>query len=257
MDDSSIEAAVGEAFDAAGPLVLAVSGGRDSMCLLDAARRIAPGRVAAVATFDHGTGPWASEAAALVAKQASTHGLFCVAGRAPAGTPATEAAWRATRWRFLRDVAAQRGARVATAHTQDDQLETVVIRILRGAGARGLAGLSTDTDVVRPWLGVRRQAIQSYATRHEVAYVDDPTNQARTHLRNRVRLDLLPALRRVQPSLEGELLVFAAAAARWRRSVERWSSRRTRSIEGPTAYPLRPRISFDMMARRSPLSGRC
>ncbi len=68
----------------------------------------------------------------------------------------TEAAWRAARWEFLRETAGPLEARVATAHTRDDQLETVFIRALRGAGARGLAGLYAVSDVVRPLLSLPR-----------------------------------------------------------------------------------------------------
>ena len=221
MNDATVERMVADALHASGPVVLAVSGGRDSMALLHVAARVAARQVATVATFDHGTGSKASEAVALVAHRASALGLFCVAGRAPAGTPPTEAAWRAARWRFLRDAAAQQGGAVVTAHTEDDQLETIVMRILRHAGARGLAGLSADSDVVRPWLGISRRIVHSYAAKHGIAYVEDPSNRARTHLRNRVRLDLLPALRRVRPTLDRELLTIAGAAADWRRGIER------------------------------------
>ncbi len=202
-------------------VVLAVSGGRDSMSLLHAAARVAPERVRVVATFDHGTGPHASAAAALVAARAAIYGLRCRSARAPAGIRPTEADWRRARWAFLRTVAAEYGGAVATAHNQDDQLETVTIRILRHAGARGLAGLDADAGIVRPWLGASRVVVAHYASHHGVQYLDDPSNASRNHLRNRVRLDLLPAIRRMRPQIDGELLAVADAAARWRREVER------------------------------------
>ena len=114
---------------------------------------------ARVLTFDHGTGPAASAAAALVAREGSRLGFEVCSGRAlvPA---ATEAEWRAARWRFFRE-AALPGARVATAHTRDDQLETVVMRVMRDAGARGLAGLAADSPhVARPFLRLAREAIR-------------------------------------------------------------------------------------------------
>jgi tRNA(Ile)-lysidine synthase len=220
VDDAAVEHPVALALGAAGRVVLAVSGGRDSMALLDAAVRALRSSVAAVATFDHGTGGHAGAAVGLVASRCAAYGIPCDQGRAPTGTPATEAAWRAARWHFLRERAAHHEARVVTAHTRDDHLETFIIRILRHAGARGLAGLDADSGVVRPWLMVRRATVVGYAARHRVPYIEDPSNQSRAFLRNRVRLDLLPALLRVRPTLDAELLTVADAAARWRRDVE-------------------------------------
>ena len=103
---------------------------------------------------------------------------------------------------------------VATAHTRDDQVETVVMRILRGAGARGLAALEAGADdVARPFLRIDRDVIRAFATVEAVPFLEDPSNASREHLRNRVRLDLLPAVRRVRPELEGELLALARRAA--------------------------------------------
>jgi tRNA(Ile)-lysidine synthase len=219
--DAVVEAPVARTLGAAGRVVLAVSGGRDSMALLRAVVNVMRSSLAAVATFDHGTGASATAAVDLVSTVCRAYDVPCTTDRAPAGTPPTEAAWRLARWRFLRAAAARHGARVVTAHTRDDQLETLVIRILRHAGARGLAGLDADGGVVRPWLEVHRAAVSDYAARHGVTYVDDPSNQSRAFLRNRVRLDLLPALLRARPALGAELLGVGECAARWRRDVER------------------------------------
>ncbi len=219
--DSVVEAPVARSLGAAGQVILAVSGGRDSMALLRAAVNLMRAPVAAVAAFDHGTGAHATAAVDLVSATCEAYAVPCTTGRAPAGTPQTEAGWRLARWRFLRSAAARYGARVVTAHPRDDQLETLIIRILRHAGARGLAGLDADGDVVRPWLAVPRAAVSANAARHGVAYVDDPSNQSRAFLRNRVRLDLLPALLRARPALGTELLGIAECAANWRRDLER------------------------------------
>jgi tRNA(Ile)-lysidine synthase len=191
------------------------------MALLHAAARTAPGCVAAVATFDHGTGAAAAAAADLAARSAARSGLQCRVGHAAHHLEASEAAWRDARWRFLREVAASCHARaIVTAHTRDDQIETVVIRILRHAGARGLAALDIDCDIVRPWLRIRRGDIARYAARCGVAHVEDPSNASRAFLRNRVRFDLLPALRSTRPDIDEELLACAAKAAAWRRDIE-------------------------------------
>ncbi len=203
-----------------GPLILAVSGGRDSMVLLQAMARWAPERIAAVATFDHGTGQHATDAASLVAAESRRLGLTVVRERSRT-TGHTEAAWRRARWNFLERISRAYRARVATAHTRDDQLETVVMRLLRGAGPRGLAALAAPSAVVRPWLGVSRAELARWAALEQVAYLDDPMNVSRAFLRGRVRHELLPALESASPGFSDEMLAVAERAAAWRRDVER------------------------------------
>jgi tRNA(Ile)-lysidine synthase len=217
MDDS-LPLAVAGALRAR-RVILAVSGGRDSMSLMHAALRRAPESVACVACFDHGTGPHARRALTLVRRRAARLGAEVVAARA-ATVGRTEAEWRAQRWSFLRGLAAERGAQVATAHTLDDQVETVLMRIMRGAGARGIAALAADGPIVRPLLGVSRAAVASYARAKRLEWVEDPGNRRAGHLRNRVRRDLLPAIARVQPNFAGELAALGERAAHLRAQVE-------------------------------------
>jgi tRNA(Ile)-lysidine synthase len=189
------------------------------MVLLDAAMSAAPTRIAAVATFDHRTGPHSARAVALVLRAGRAYGVRAVVGRA--GSPLSgEAAWRAARWTFLRSVAAGLRARVATAHTLDDQIETIVMRVMRESGARGLAGLLADGLVLRPLLGISRSEIEAYARDHAVEHVDDPTNLSRAHLRNRVRLDLLPAIVRARPEFPAEMLEIGRRASTLRRQLD-------------------------------------
>jgi tRNA(Ile)-lysidine synthase len=148
------------------PVVLAVSGGVDSMVLLDAAARAEGARIAAVATFDHGTGSHAARAAAHVGREAHARGLPVAYGRATSDASCprpTEASWRAARHRFLADVASRHDARIATGHTRDDQVETVLMRVLRGSGARGLAGLAVKGSLLRPLLELPREVVERYA----------------------------------------------------------------------------------------------
>lgn len=201
--------------------VLAVSGGIDSMVLLSAAARLHPRTRSAllVATFDHGTGKSAGRAAAMVARECARLGIPCVSGRAEtAGTREDE--WRRARWTFLHSVAADHSATVLTAHTLDDQIETVFMRILRDAGPRGIAGLYAESEIVRPLLSLRRAAITDYAAANRVKFREDPTNADRRHLRNRVRLDLLPSITRRNPSFAEDLLSLARTSAAWRSSLE-------------------------------------
>ena len=216
-----VERAVAAALEASPRVVLAVSGGIDSMVLLTAASHLSGRfrRQMTVATFDHGTGRASGRAAALVANESARLGVRCVCGRAEiVGT--REEDWRKSRWEFLNQVAEKRSASVVTAHTRDDQVETVFMRILRDAGPRGLAGLYADSEIVRPFLDLRRAAIADYATANRVKFLEDPTNLDRKHLRNRIRHDLLPSIMRRNSGFADELLALARASAEWRRSLE-------------------------------------
>lgn len=217
-----VRAAVAAAFDGRQEsVVLAVSGGVDSMVLLDAAAASVDDRSRLiVATFDHGTGRFARDAVALVEDRCRELGVECVAGRA-SDRLSSEAEFRAARWAFLRDVAGARSAPVATGHTEDDQVETVLMRLMRDAGARGLAGLYAPSGVLRPLLGLRRATIVDYARARRLRWSEDPTNASPAYFRNRVRNDLLPALRSVDPAIDATLLGTARAAAEHRAEVER------------------------------------
>jgi tRNA(Ile)-lysidine synthase len=199
-------------------LVLAVSGGRDSMTLLHAAAAVAPESVVGVAAYDHGTGPAATRAVALVASTATQLGFEVFLGRA-AEPGTTEAEWRHARGEFLAQVATRTGGTVATGHTRDDHVETVLMRVLRDAGARGLAGLYADTGVVRPLLDCSRTDVAAYARDHRIAWIDDPSNESLEFLRNRVRHDLLPALANAVREFESDLLWLSRRASQWRSEV--------------------------------------
>lgn len=200
------------------------------MALLHACARAIGSSIAAVATFDHGTGEAATAAARLVEREAEQLGLPFRFDRAE--TPGfNEAEWREARRRFLRGVADEVGGVIATAHTRDDQLETILIRVLRDSGARGLAGLYADSEVVRPFLEFSRAEVAEYAASVGAAWLDDPSNASSRHLRNRVRRDLLPALAASRPRLAEELLELSRQAADWRRALDAatalWASARS------------------------------
>lgn len=207
-----------ESLDVDARLVLAVSGGRDSMALLAAFARLAPERGAAVATFDHGTGDAAAEAVGVVASECARLGVPVIVGRA-ALRDASEAEWRAARWEFLRAAARDRDATVVTAHTRDDNVETILMRVMRGAGARGLAALYAPGDVLRPLLELARDEVARYASANSLRWVDDPSNESRAFFRNRVRHEILPALLAVRPTLAEELLDIARRAGALRREL--------------------------------------
>jgi tRNA(Ile)-lysidine synthase len=155
----------------------------------------------------------------MVARESARLGFECVAGRATT-TGTREEEWRHARWEFLQGLAALRDGIVVTAHTRDDQVETVFMRILREAGPRGLAGLYAESEIVRPFLEISRSTLERYARERAINYIQDPSNADRRHLRNRVRLDILPSILGKHPAFAEELLALAKRAAEWRRSVE-------------------------------------
>src|ERR1700687_4830515 len=221
VEAAQLESAASSALGQCAHAVLAVSGGLDSMVLLTAASRLPPRarRNILVATFAHGRGRARGRAAALVARQAFHSGFLCVTGRASTiGTREEE--WRRGRWAFLQQVADKRDSSVVTAHNLDDQIETVFMRILRDAGPRGLAGLYAASEIVRPLLNISRATLADYAEVHRVPFVQDPSNCDRKHLRNRIRLDILPSIVKQHPNFPDELLSLAREAADWRRSLE-------------------------------------
>src|SRR5205814_472048 len=128
------------------------------------------------------TGPEAARAAGVVLERSRKLGIECLSERAQTSL-ATEAQLRASRWLFLRRVAREFDGTVCTAHTADDQIETVIMRIMRGAGARGIAALFAHGDVVRPMLGVTRRDVIAYARRRRLTWIEDPSNASPKYLR--------------------------------------------------------------------------
>jgi tRNA(Ile)-lysidine synthase len=170
-EDDDIVRAARDAFAGHARILIAVSGGLDSMVLLHAAASLPRNRRPAflVASFDHGTGAAARRALDLVRRRSRELDLPFIAGHAEKQAT-TEHEWRIARWSFLRAQAARIGGPVATAHTLDDQIETVFMRILRDAGPRGLAALFAETEIVRPFLALKRSDIAEYAWTHRVTY---------------------------------------------------------------------------------------
>ncbi len=172
-----------------------------------------------VAHFNHGLRPGHAQAdEAFVVRFCREHGLPCHVGRQESGEPAPsddahllddssrrrlgfEAAARRARYKFLRRKAEQIGARyIATAHTADDQAETILHNIVRGTGLAGMSGiprcraLGSGVVVVRPMLEVRRSEVLDYLSRLQQPYCTDSTNADPSRARNRIRHDLLPRL---------------------------------------------------------------
>ncbi|MEX0626230.1 MAG: tRNA lysidine(34) synthetase TilS [Chloroflexota bacterium] len=205
-------------------LVLAISGGPDSTALLHASAKMAPDRGwrLTVAHLDHALRPTSADEAAEVAATAAGMGLPAEVRRVDVGALAAaehrslEDAGRQARYRFLEEVAAGLGADalIATAHTADDAAETVLLRLARGSGLRGLRGIPARRGrIVRPLLHARRTVLRDALDAAGIAYLIDPSNANLAHARNRVRADLLPAFERLNPAAVEALMRFGRLSA--------------------------------------------
>ena len=209
-------------------LLVAVSGGPDSLSLLHLLQRLRTREQLAlhVAHLDHGLRPGSGDDACFVVEVAAAWDIPCTTAARDVRSLApvyggVEAAARAVRYGFLRETAIAIGATaVATGHNADDQAETVIQRLLRGAGPTGLAGMRPRLDfdrwraigapsaegappesqdarpaLVRPLLATPRAAIMDYCAEHALAPRYDASNQSPEYLRNRVRGYIIPQLK--------------------------------------------------------------
>ncbi|MGQ0792904.1 MAG: tRNA lysidine(34) synthetase TilS [Deltaproteobacteria bacterium] len=194
-------------------LVVGVSGGADSVCLLHALAELAECSLSlVVAHLHHGIrGDEAERDLHFVEALAQGLNLPFESSRVDApkfsrdSHLSLEDAARSLRYEFFRRIADKCGAqKIATAHTLDDQAETVLMRLIRGSGRAGLSGIapvSEDGRIVRPLINTPKSAAIRYLTRRGISWVEDSTNISREILRNRIRLDLLPRLREYNPNV--------------------------------------------------------
>lgn len=164
--------------------VVAVSGGVDSVVLLDMMRRLPETRLV-VAHFDHGIRDDSKVDAEFVGRLARQYGLEYHTKREELGRSASEELARTRRYKFLRELAKSYDAKIVTAHHADDMVESVAINLLRGTGWRGLAVMGSD--VLRPLSDKTKAELLDYALKHNLEWHEDSTNASDAYLRNRVR----------------------------------------------------------------------
>lgn len=214
-------------FPAPGAAIVAVSGGPDSVALLDLLAGVAPdfGLTIVVAHVDHGMRADSRMVGSAVGKLAQQHGLPFETVELKLGPNATETGARRARYAWLRDVQARHGARyLVTAHHRDDQIETVLLRVLRGSAPAGLAGMAARArgGLVRPLLDFTRAELTDYASARRLPVHDDPANRDPRHLRSWIRVDLLPRLtERLGDRVLDDLSDLRRHAARDRRAWAR------------------------------------
>lgn len=184
-----------------GLILCALSGGRDSVALLHFLKE--RGFSVAAAHFDHRLRPGSADDAVFCRRlcQAWQVPFYGGAGDVAAMAGNTEANARAARYAFLRETAAAAGAAViATAHNADDNLETVLLHLTRGCGLNGLTGIRPRWgEVVRPMLKTPRAAVDAYVEAFSLPFREDETNGDVSFARNRLRHQVVPVLRALNP----------------------------------------------------------
>lgn len=201
-------------------VIAAVSGGADSMALLHFlySHRQALGIALEAAHLEHGLrGKESLQDAAYVEEICDEWGVTLHTRRAhmdmeprPQGL-GTEEWGRQLRYAYFEELAKERGAKIATAHTLSDNAETILFRAIRGAGPRGLGGIPpVRGPYIRPLLEVSRAEVLEYCAAHSIAYREDKTNDDMQYSRNKIRMKVLPLLEEAHPGAEQALGRLAA-----------------------------------------------
>ncbi|MBW7477420.1 tRNA lysidine(34) synthetase TilS [Paenibacillus oenotherae] len=209
-------------------IVVAVSGGPDSVALLHILHELAPkeGLTLIAAHVDHGfRGEESALEAESVKQMAGELGIVCESTYIdlPAYIEETgmnpQSAAREKRYAYLHEVAEKHQAkRIAIAHHGDDQAETVLMRIVRGTSPGGLSGIpirrtEKNVELIRPLLRMYKADILSFCKNRGLRYSQDSSNEQRYYFRNTVRLDLLPALAQYNPEIANALVRLSLLAA--------------------------------------------
>lgn len=199
-------------------VLVGCSGGPDSTALVHVLEHLSGdlGFTIAVASVDHGLRSEAKREVGAVRTLAETLGVpFFAIELALEPGAAVQARGRAARYRALLEAAASAGAAsVAVGHTRDDQAETVLHRLTRGASIRGLSAIdpARSDGVVRPLIDARRADVDDYLRHFGLSAIDDPSNRDRRFTRARVRAELLPLLERENPRIVEQLAELADEA---------------------------------------------
>ncbi len=177
-----------------GAYVIAVSGGIDSVCLLNIMAQL-PDYQLIVAHYDHGIRSNSGDDRQFVAELAGRYNLCFKSAAGHLGPGTSEAIAREARYRFLKQVAYDSNSTaIITAHHLDDRLETIIINLIRGTGRKGLSSLNDSDLIKRPLINVSKATIRRYVIQHNLSWREDSTNYDDRYLRNYIRLHIVPRL---------------------------------------------------------------
>ena len=225
-------------------IAVAVSGGADSVFLLIALHQLHLAH--AVLHVNHKLrGPESDADEAFVRTLAAHYAIPFHTAALPPPDGNTEQEARRLRYNFFSQcIADNLGDAVATGHTLDDQAETVLFRFLRGSGTAGLSGIrpATTEGIVRPLLTLRRTEIRHWLTAHNIPWREDVSNADLDYQRNRIRLNVLPELTQLNPSLPDVL----ASTAHWARDEEDYWTRELDRLEPLYLQPAPETIILDI-----------
>jgi len=207
-----------------GRYVVAVSGGVDSMVLLDVLRQ-RPDLQLTVAHFDHGIRSDSATDRKLIQDVTRRHKLPFVYDAGRLGAGASEAGARQARYKFLRTVKTQTGAQaIITAHHLDDAVETAIHNLMRGTGRKGLTSLhgikQGYDDVVRPLLHLPKDRLRAYAQEHELAWHEDSTNADLKYRRNYIRHRIIPRMKHDKPKEYAKLVQLIKRQVELNRAID-------------------------------------
>lgn len=192
-------------------VICAVSGGADSMALLWAMlglREMLKIRVEAAHFNHHLRGAESQRDEDFVVSFCKTHDVVCHVGGAhvKTGEKGLEAAARNARYAFLQSLS----GKIATAHTADDNAETMLMHLIRGTGLKGLGGIAPCREnIIRPMLSITRQEVLAFLAQEKISYVTDSSNDTDDFLRNRIRHHVMPLLKAENPALAENLSATA------------------------------------------------
>lgn len=178
-----------------GKYVVAVSGGVDSVVLLDVLRNL-PQVDVVVAHYDHGIRPDSTADRKFVERLAKDYGVDFYFEEGNLGASASEELARTKRYEFLNKIVKKVSAdAVVTAHHKDDRIETAIINILRGTGRKGVASLASRPGLIRPFLNNSKVQLIEYAQLSHLKWCEDESNKDEKYLRNYVRARIVPNLK--------------------------------------------------------------
>ncbi|MBQ6371783.1 MAG: tRNA lysidine(34) synthetase TilS [Oscillospiraceae bacterium] len=213
-------------------VLCAVSGGADSMCLLHwlSENAVLLGISVSAAHFEHGIrGEESLRDMAFVEEACRKMGIRLYTGRAKVPEYAKEKAMgleeaaRELRYEFLERTAEENGFnRIATAHNADDNAETVIFNLVRGSGAAGICGIPPVRGIiVRPLLETTRNEIEKYLEENGISHIEDSTNSSSQYSRNKIRLQVMPVLREINPAAAKAILRTGDAVREDNRLLEK------------------------------------
>lgn len=244
-------------------VVAGVSGGADSMALLHFLLWYAQEKHIRViaAHVNHGLrGEESDEDEAFVREWCKKQGVACEVLRTDVSSQARELrcgleeCGRHVRYAFFESIAKPYGARIATAHTLSDQAETVLLHLAQGSGGRGLTGIPpVRGHIVRPLLSVTRKEVEDYCETNRIPFRTDRTNFSLDYTRNRLRMQVIPLLKELNPLLEEGISRTAAFAREDEEALCGWAGKALREAKLPEGWDAKALSAYPAAVRKRAL----